>query len=46
MSNLEIKHIEYLQEMLSHKNEDFANAAYKELNEIKVNLKAKGIFLT
>ncbi len=45
MSKLEIKHIEYLQEMVNHKNEGWANEAYKELAAIKSDLESKGIFL-
>lgn len=45
MTKLEIKHIQHLQEMVNHKNQDLANKAHKELIAIKSDLESKGIFL-
>ena len=45
MSKLEIMHIEYLEEMISHKNEEWANEAYNELKNLKAGYAAKGIIL-
>lgn len=45
MTKLEIMHIDYLQEMISHKNEDWAAEAYSELKELKAAYASKGIIL-
>lgn len=45
MTKLEAMHIEYLEEMLNHKNEDLAQAAYDELKELKSEYAKKGIIL-
>jgi len=45
MTKLEIMHIEYLMEMVNHKNEEWAKEAYKELKELKAGYAEKGIIL-
>lgn len=45
MTKLEIMHIEFLEEMTNHKNEEWAEAAYTELKELKAEYAAKGIVL-
>lgn len=45
MTKLEIMHIEYLEEMMNHKNEEWAEEARTELKELKAGYAAKGIIL-
>ena len=45
MSKLEMMHVEYLKDMVNHKNEDWAKAAYDELKELKDKYKSKGIII-
>ena len=45
MTKLEAKHIEFLQYMLSHRDEDLAKEAYDELKDIKAEFAAKGIII-
>jgi hypothetical protein len=45
MNRMTEMHIEYLRGMMNHANEDWAAEAEKELNEIKVEFTAKGIFI-
>lgn len=45
MTKLEIMHIEYLQEMTSHKNEEWALESYNELKDLKADYAAKGIIV-
>jgi hypothetical protein len=45
MTKLEIMHIEYLEEMMNHKNEEWAEEAHAELKELKAGYAAKGIIL-
>ena len=45
MNRMTEMHIEYLREMMNHTNEDWAAEAEKELNEIKAEFAAKGIFI-
>lgn len=45
MNRMTEMHIEYLREMMNHKNSEWAEEAEKELNEIKSEFAAKGIFI-
>jgi hypothetical protein len=45
MNKMTEMHIEYLREMMSHKNQDWADAAKQELEEIKAEFAGKGIFI-
>ncbi|MGB0943117.1 MAG: hypothetical protein ACPGUE_11975 [Marinomonas sp.] len=45
MTKLESMHIEFLNEMINHKNEEWALEAYNELKELKVQYAEKGIIL-
>jgi hypothetical protein len=45
MNRMTEMHIEYLREMINHKNQEWADAAEQELNEIKAEFAAKGIFI-
>ena len=45
MTKLETMHIEFLQDMMNHKNEEWAEEAYNELKELKAEYAAKGIIL-
>jgi len=45
MTKLETMHIEFLNDMINHKNEDWALEAYNELKELKAQYATKGIIL-
>jgi len=45
MSKMTEMHIEYLREMMNHKNQEWADAAEQELKEIKAEFAVKGIFI-
>ena len=45
MNRMTEMHIEYLRDMMNHKNAEWAEEAAKELNEIKADFATKGIFI-
>ena len=45
MNKMTEMHIEFLREMMNHKNKDWAEAAEQEFNEIKAQFAEKGIFI-
>ena len=45
MSKLDAMHIEFLNEMVNHKNQEWAEAAYQELQELKAYYAGKGIII-
>jgi hypothetical protein len=45
MNRMTEMHIEYLREMMNHKNSELAEEAAKELSEIKADFSRKGIFI-
>lgn len=45
MTKLESMHIEFLSDMINHKNEEWATEAYNELKALKAQYATKGIIL-
>tara|TARA_R110000850_G_scaffold99302_1_gene205775 strand:- start:472 stop:612 length:141 start_codon:yes stop_codon:yes gene_type:complete len=45
MTKLDAMHIQFLQEMTSHKNEEWAAEAFSEIKELKLEYAKKGIIV-